>query len=77
MRKVLKQYAKTGRTVIISSHLLSEVQQTCTHVVLMHRGQLIAFGTMKKILTRSNKKVESLEDIFIELIGDDLTIGKE
>ena len=43
----------------------------------MHRGQLIAFGTMKKILTRANKKVESLEDIFIELIGDDLTIGKE
>ena len=77
MRKVLKKYAKTGRTVIISSHLLSEVQQTCTHVVLMHRGQLIAFGTMKKILTRANKKVESLEDIFIELIGDDLTIGKE
>ena len=76
MRKVLKKYAKTGRTVIISSHLLSEVQQTCTHVVLMHRGQLIAFGTMKKILTRANKKVESLEDIFIELIGDDLTIGK-
>ena len=56
---------------------LSEVQQTCTHVVLMHRGKLIAFGTMKKILTRANKKVESLEDIFIELIGDDLTIGKE
>ena len=77
MRKVLKKYAKTGRTVIISSHLLSEVQQTCTHVVLMHRGQLIAFGTMRKILTRANKKVESLEDIFIELIGDDLTIGKE
>ncbi len=77
MRQVLKKYAKTGRTVIISSHLLSEIQQTCTHVVLMHRGRLIAFGTMRKILTRAGKKVESLEDIFIELIGDDLTIGKE
>ena len=77
MRKVLKRYAKTGRTVIISSHLLAEVQQTCTHVVLMHRGRLIAFGTMKKILSQAGKKVESLEDIFIELIGDDLTIGKE
>ena len=77
MRKVLKRYAKTGRTVIISSHLLSEIQQTCTHVVLMHRGRLIAFGTMRKILTRAGKQVENLEDIFIELIGDDLTIGKE
>ena len=77
MRDVLKSYAKTGRTVIVSSHLLSEVEQTCSHVVLMHRGKLIAFGTLKKILNKTGKKSGSLEEIFIELIGDDLTIGKE
>lgn len=76
MRDVLKRYAKTGRTVIVSSHLLAEVQQTCSHVVLMHRGQLIAFGPMKKILNR-NRKSETLEEIFLELIGDDLVIGRE
>jgi len=76
MRQVLKDYASTGRTVIISSHLLAEVQQTCSHVVLMHRGQLIAFGPMKKILTR-NRKSRTLEEIFLELIGDDLVIGQE
>jgi ABC-2 type transport system ATP-binding protein len=76
MRDVLRDYASTGRTVIISSHLLAEVQQTCSHVVLMHRGQLIAFGPMKKILTR-NRKSNTLEEIFLELIGDDLVIGKE
>ena len=76
MRDVLKRYAATGRTVIVSSHLLAEVQQTCSHVVLMHRGLLIAFGPMKKILNR-NRKSETLEEIFLELIGDDLVIGKE
>lgn len=76
MRQVLKDYAKTGRTVIVSSHLLAEVQQTCSHVVLMHRGKLIAFGPMKKILTK-NRQSRSLEEIFLELIGDDLVIGKE
>lgn len=75
MRLVLKNYAKTGRTVIVSSHLLTEVQQTCTHVVLMHRGKLIAFGPMKKILNK-NRQSHSLEEIFLELIGDDLVIGK-
>jgi ABC-2 type transport system ATP-binding protein len=75
MRVVLKQYAKTGRTVIVSSHLLAEVQQTCSHVVLMHRGHLIAFGPMKKILSK-NRQSRSLEEIFLELIGDDLVIGK-
>lgn len=75
MRQVLKDYAATGRTVIVSSHLLAEVQQTCTDVVLMHRGKLIAFGPMQEILN-SNSQLQSLEDIFLELIGDDLVIGK-
>lgn len=75
MRGVLKDYAKTGRTVIVSSHLLAEVEQTCSHVVLMHRGKLIAFGPMKKILKRKGKVATNLEEIFIELVGDELTIG--
>ena len=77
MRGVLKNYAKTGRTVIVSSHLLAEVEQTCTHVVLMHRGKLVAFGPMKKILAGKGKPAANLEEIFISLIGNDLTIGKE
>ncbi|MBJ7398584.1 MAG: ATP-binding cassette domain-containing protein, partial [Ilumatobacteraceae bacterium] len=76
MRQVLKNYASTGRTVVISSHLLAEIQQTCSHVVLMHRGQLISFGPMEEILTK-NQKSQSLEEIFLELIGDDLVIGQE
>jgi ABC-2 type transport system ATP-binding protein len=76
MRQVLKDYAATGRTVIVSSHLLTEVQQTCTDVVLMHRGKLVAFGPMESILN-NNQASGSLEEIFLELIGDDLIIGKE
>jgi ABC-2 type transport system ATP-binding protein len=44
MREVLHDYARTGRTVVISSHLLAEVEQTCTHVVVMHKGRLVAAG---------------------------------
>jgi ABC-2 type transport system ATP-binding protein len=44
MREVLQDYARTGRTVIVSSHLLAEVEQTCTHVVVMHKGRLVAAG---------------------------------
>ena len=49
MRLVLRSYAETGRTVVISSHLLAEVEQTCTHVVVMHRGRLIAAGSVDEI----------------------------
>jgi ABC-2 type transport system ATP-binding protein len=49
MREVLVRYAARGRTVIISSHLLAEVEQTCTHVVVMHRGRLVAAGPVATI----------------------------
>jgi ABC-2 type transport system ATP-binding protein len=49
MREVLRAYAATGRTVVISSHLLAEVEQTCTHVIVMHRGMLVAAGSVAEI----------------------------
>jgi ABC-2 type transport system ATP-binding protein len=49
MREVLHRYSATGRTVIVSSHLLAEVEQTCSHVVVMHRGQLVAAGSVSEV----------------------------
>ncbi|XGP77324.1 alpha/beta fold hydrolase [Actinokineospora auranticolor] len=50
MREVLRRYAATGRTVVVSSHLLAEVEQTCDHVVVMHRGKLVAAGKVDDIV---------------------------
>ncbi|MFI6031062.1 alpha/beta fold hydrolase [Amycolatopsis magusensis] len=50
MREVLQRYAATGRTVVVSSHLLAEVEQTCSHVVVMHRGRLVAAGEVNDIV---------------------------
>ncbi|MCP2202737.1 alpha/beta fold hydrolase [Lentzea flava] len=49
MREVLRRYAAAGRTVLVSSHLLAEVEQTCSHVVVMHKGQLVAAGEVADI----------------------------
>ena len=46
MRTVLSDYAAAGRTVVVSSHLLSEVEHTCSHVVVMNRGQVVLTGSM-------------------------------
>ncbi|WP_433295743.1 alpha/beta fold hydrolase [Pseudonocardia sp. CA-142604] len=50
MREVLHRYAAGGRTVLVSSHLLAEVEQTCSHVVVMHQGQVVADGTVDDII---------------------------
>ncbi|MFE7270014.1 alpha/beta fold hydrolase [Streptomyces sp. NPDC057623] len=50
MREVMIRYAAAGRTVIVSSHLLAEVEQTCTHLVVMDHGQLVQAGPVGEIV---------------------------
>src|SRR6185369_13160367 len=50
MRRVLKQYATDGRAVLVSSHLLAEVEQVCTHVVVMHKGEKVADGPVDEVV---------------------------
>ncbi|GHB22393.1 ABC transporter ATP-binding protein [Streptomyces umbrinus] len=50
MREVMIRYAAAGRTVIVSSHLLAEVEQSCTHLVVMDHGKLVQAGPVKEII---------------------------
>lgn len=65
MRAVLRDYAATGRTVVVSSHLLGEVEQTCTHVVMMSGGRVVLAGSVAE-LTRGH--TVSLEQVFLGLL---------
>ncbi len=69
MRQVLRAYATDGRTVILSSHLLGEVEQTCSDVVVMHRGKVVASGAVAQLLAGRNG--QQLEDVFMDLVGSD------
>jgi ABC-2 type transport system ATP-binding protein len=53
MRRVLKRYATDGRAVLVSSHLLAEVEQTCTHAVVVHKGEIVAAGPVDQIVGES------------------------
>ena len=62
MREVLRRYAQTGRTVLVSSHLLSEVEQTCSHVVVVHLGRTIASGTVAELVSSSGEMSFTVDD---------------
>jgi ABC-2 type transport system ATP-binding protein len=66
MREVLVRYAEGGRAVIVSSHLLAEVEQTCTHVVVMAGGRRVAAGPVEEIIGTERR----LEDAFLAIIGE-------
>ncbi|ASO19651.1 ABC-2 type transport system ATP-binding protein [Actinoalloteichus hoggarensis] len=62
LRTVLADYAATGRTVLVSSHLLAEVEQTCDHLVVMHRGRLVAAGPVTDIVAGDGEVTFVVDD---------------
>jgi ABC-2 type transport system ATP-binding protein len=70
MREVLRGYAVAGRSVLLSSHQLTEVEQTCSHVVVMDRGTVIAAGTVAEVSAAvPESSRHRLEDAFLAMIG--------
>ncbi|MDW5325403.1 alpha/beta fold hydrolase [Plantactinospora sp. KLBMP9567] len=63
MRRVLRRYATDGRAVLVSSHLLAEVEQTCTHAVVVHKGQIVAAGRVEEIVGESPSTQFDVSDV--------------
>jgi ABC-2 type transport system ATP-binding protein len=53
VRNLVRSLADDGTTVLVSSHLLSEVEQVATHVGIMSAGRLLAQGPLSEVLGRS------------------------
>lgn len=73
MRDVMIRYAAAGRTVIVSSHLLSEVEQSCTHLVVMDGGRLVAAGPVAEITGSGDTLLvgvaDEVSDAVVEKVG--------
>jgi len=52
VRDLVKAIAKEGRTVFISSHLLFEVEQICTHVTIINRGEALVSDTLQNVSSK-------------------------
>jgi ABC-2 type transport system ATP-binding protein len=63
VRRLLRSFAAAGRTVLVSSHLLHEVQETCTHAAILRKGKLVAEGPMASLLAGAQRLVVEVDDI--------------
>ena len=60
VRSLIRSFAADGTTVFVSSHLLAEVEQLCTHVGVMSAGRLVAQGTLEEFRRSGESRVEVL-----------------
>jgi ABC-2 type transport system ATP-binding protein len=77
MKTTIMRRAAAGAAVILSSHLLHLVEEICTRVLVMQRGQVVAFGSIPEILAeRPALRARKLEDVFLALIGQEEGAGE-
>jgi ABC-2 type transport system ATP-binding protein len=71
-KDIIVQQAKQGVAILISSHLLHLLEEVCSHVLILRRGEKIAYGTLNQIREEHTKDLGplSLEEIFIRLVGE-------
>jgi len=54
IRDLMKELYREGKTIIMASHLLDEVEKVCTHVAILRRGELVASGNVNEILSNED-----------------------
>jgi sodium transport system ATP-binding protein len=69
MVRFIQEYRDRGKSIILSTHIMSEVEKLCDRIGVIHRGRLRAVGTLEEL--RNLTGCEFLEDIFMELMKSD------
>lgn len=67
IRQLIKELNGLGKTIIMASHILDEVEKVCTHVAIIQKGELRATGSVQEILDR-----KTVDETVFELAADDM-----
>jgi len=67
MRKLIGQFRDEGKTILFSTHIMSEAEQLCDRIAIIHRGKIHACDTLANLRTATGKHY--LEDIFVHFVN--------
>lgn len=72
MKDSILRRAREGAAIVLSSHLLHLLEEVCSHVLILKKGEKIADGTLAEVAARFSQGSPemSLEDVFIRATGD-------
>ena len=64
VRQIIQQTAKSGATILVSSHILSEIEKTCTRILMLEKGKLIQeIGNQQMLVGKGKEAVGSVFEI--------------
>jgi sodium transport system ATP-binding protein len=66
MQDVIREFSAQGKTVIFSTHIMSEAEKLCDRIAIIHNGLILASGTLGELRTSTGEHY--LEDIFVHYV---------
>jgi sodium transport system ATP-binding protein len=66
--RLIQDLKKKGRTVIFSTHIMTEAERICDEIAIIERGRLLADGPLDQVRARAPSR--SLEDVFVSIVGE-------
>jgi ABC-2 type transport system ATP-binding protein len=66
MKMMMREHCEAGGTLFFSTHIMEVAEKLCDRIGIIHKGRLIADGTMEELRSRNGTE-QSLEHIFLEL----------
>ncbi len=66
--KTVEQLRDQGKCIVFSSHIMSEVQRLCDRIAVMHRGRILAEGTIEQLADEHDEP--DLEELFYQLVAN-------
>src|SRR5437016_9348810 len=76
LKALLGRMTERGTTIFLTSHVLEIVERLCSHVAIIHKGRLVAQGSLEELRAGISGEAGSkttLEDIFLSVVGQDGT----
>ena len=71
VKDMLQARVKSGATVILTTHILEVAERLADRIGIIAAGKLVAQGTMEELRTRFDSEGQSLEDVFLHIVGAD------
>lgn len=80
LRDMIRALAADGKTVLISSHILSELAEMCDRLAIIEKGRLLAYGSVDEIRHRSSRNVQQNEEssarIMVRVLSNSAEVGQ-
>ena len=71
LKKLIKEYKEKGKTILFSSHILSDVEELCDRVTFINNGEIAFMGKTKQLL--DERSVKNLDEAFFNIIQNQTT----